>query len=449
MLPQKFSLCSTVILRSEPQYYDSYTAFNYKTVQTKALTEAESKALAHIYEKPADLEEIAVESGMKQKDCEKFLKKMTKLGYIQLNADTQMVKPPRKIKVNPEHYKRFSIPFLSAPASIDFFITSRCNLSCAHCFANRSQQEKTDLPLKDIDSVLNQLEQMGVLEVRITGGEPLLHREITKILQLLGEKRVRKVLLTNGTLLSEEIVLVLKASGITPTVSLDDSEAEEHDHFRGVKGSHERTLEGLKLLQKHGVQYGINCCLNQKNIDRYQNIINLAAKYGASRIALLDLKPIGQMSNNPTWVPSDKDYQAIFKRLLVARAKNRKIEVSLDAFLHCYPMQESILLAKKGVVSCKAGISRLSIGSDGSIYPCNFVISDNRWNMGNIKNEPLADIWFSDKWRFFRGQTKLNTLSKCKDCKSLKYCNDFYCRLLPYTVYGDELSPPPKCNIDR
>ena len=445
MLLQKFSLSSTVILRSEPQYYGSYTAFNYKTVETKSLTEAESKALACIYEKPAELEEISLESGMKRKDCEKFLKQMAKSGYIQVNADAPEVKPSGKIKVNPELYKRFPIPFLSAPSSVDFFITSRCNLSCVHCFANREQQEKADLPLKDIDSVFSQLEQMGVLEVRITGGEPLLHREITRILQLFGKKKFRKVLLTNGTLLNEDIVLLLKASGIIPTVSLDDSEAEEHGHFRGVKGSHERTIEGLKLLQKHGVQYGINCCLNKKNLDRYQDIIDFASKYGCSRIALLDLKQIGQMSNNPQWVPSDKDYQAIFNRLLVAKAKNRKIEVSLDAFMHCYPMQESVLLAKKGIVSCKAGTSRLSIGSDGSIYPCNFAISDNHWNMGNIKNESLSDIWFSDKWLFFRGQTKLNTLRKCKDCKNLKRCNDFYCRLLPYAVYGDELSPPPKC----
>jgi radical SAM protein with 4Fe4S-binding SPASM domain len=227
--------------------------------------------------------------------------------------------------------------------------------------------------------------------------------------------------------------------------SVEFLEAARREGMSFVLGSREGTA-GL-MAEAYGQLTGRpGVCLSTLGPGS-TNLVNAVANAYLDRVPMLAIS--GQIENNPTWVPSDKDYQAIFKRLLVARAKNRKIEVSLNAFLHCYPMQESVLLAKKGIVSCKAGISRLSIGSDGSIYPCNFVISDNRWNMGNIKNEPLADIWFSDKWRFFRGQTKLNTLSKCKDCKSLKHCNDFYCRLLPYTVYGDELSPPPKCNIDR
>ncbi len=446
MLPQKFSLSSTVILRSEPQYYGSYTAFDWKRVETISLTEAELKALECIYAKQAEIEEISKESGMKRKDCEKFLKQMAKSGYIQVNSDLSKVKSPERVKVNPELYRKFPIPFLSAPASVDFFITSRCNLNCAHCFADKSQQEKADLPLNNIQSIFSQLEQMGVLEVRLTGGEPLLHQEITKILPIFGEKRFRKVLLTNGTLLNEDIVMMLKVSEIIPTVSLDDSEAEAHDLFTGAKGAFERTIEGLKLLQKHGVHYGINCCLNKRNLDRYEDIIDLAIKCGASRIAFLDLKQVGRMGNNPEWGPSDEEYQGIFNRLLVARAKNRKIEVSLDVFMHCYPMQESVLLAKKGIVSCKAGISRLSIGSEGSVYPCNFVLSDTRWNMGNIKRERLSDIWFSDKWLFFRGKTILSSLNVCKDCKKMKHCKDFYCRLLPYSVCGDPLSPPPKCH---
>ncbi len=445
MLPKQYTLCRNVILRSEPQYYDSYSAFNYKTVQTQALNGAEMKALRFIQFRSATVEEVSKASGINQRDCTKLLKEMLKTGFVQVNADPPKVPLPQKMAPAPEAYSHFPIPFLSAPASVDFFITGRCNLHCAHCFADKVQRQNADLSLRDVDSILCQLERMGVLEVRISGGEPLLHGDITAILRLLGEKRFRVALLTNGTLLTEEIVLALKAANITPTVSLDDSLPEEHDLFRGVKGAHERTLEGLKLLKKHGIEYGINCCLNKKNLGRYQDIIDLAAKYGASRIALLDLKPIGRMNSNAEWMPTNSDYEDTLKRLFVARAKNRKIEVSVDAFLHCYPMQESVALAKRGTVSCRAGISRLSIGCDGGVYPCNFVVSDLRWKMGSLAEESLEQIWFSPNWLFFRGQTKLGSLRKCGDCKDLKRCNDFYCRLLPYAVSGDELDAPPKC----
>jgi radical SAM protein with 4Fe4S-binding SPASM domain len=201
----------------------------------------------------------------------------------------------------------------------------------------------------------------------------------------------------------------------------------------------------MTLLQKHGVMYGINCCLNKKNLNRIQDIIDLSTEYGASRIAFLDLKPIGRMRNNTEWLPSNAEYEAALKKLFVARAKNPEIEVSVDAYLHCYPMQESVALAKKGVVSCRAGISRASIGYDGTVYPCNLVVGDPRWAMGNLKEASLEQIWFMPKWLFFRGQTKIGDLKDCGGCKNRGGCLDLYCRLLPYAATGDVYSAHLKC----
>ncbi|HSV49420.1 MAG TPA: radical SAM protein [Candidatus Acidoferrales bacterium] len=439
----KYSLSPHVILRFEPQYYGSYSAFNYKTVKSQTLTAEEIRVLKYIQTKPAVSQEITQETNMNEKGCERFLKEMQKQGFVQIN--TQPTASAPQTQVNPDFYSRFPIPFLSAPATIDFFITSRCNLHCAHCYADKKEHQASNYPLTAIEAVFDQLEQLGVLEVRISGGEPLLHKGILQILGLMGKKRFRKILLTNGTLLTEETVMALKDSGITPTISLDDCIPEAHDQFRGGTGAHARTINGLALLQKHGVEYGINSCLNKNNLNRYQDIINLCIKYGAARITLLDLKPTGRMRNNTQWMPTHEEYSALLKKLFVARAKNRKIDVSVDTFLHCYPMQESVALVKKGIVSCRAGVSRLSIDSDGSIYPCNFVVGDPRWVMGNLKEQSLEQIWFSQKWLFFRGQTTLKDLKTCGDCKKRKDCVDLYCRLLPYEAVGDEYGVSQRC----
>jgi radical SAM protein with 4Fe4S-binding SPASM domain len=286
---------------------------------------------------------------------------------------------------------------------------------------------------------------MGVFEVRINGGEPLSHREIRRILPNLKQRRFRKVMLTNGTLLDEETALLLKESGIIPTVSLDDSVAEGHDLFRGVKGSFERTIEALKILRKHRVPFGINCCLHKNNLCRYEDVIDLAVEHGACRIAFLDLKPVGRMRNHRDWVPSYGDYEELMKYLEAARIRHKGIDVSLDVFTHCFPMRESVLEARKGYVSCYAGKTRLSIDSAGLVYPCNLVLSDPQWIMGDTREEKMWDIWFSEKWSFFRGKVKINDLRKCKSCKNLKKCDDFYCRLLPYSSDGDLFGPHPKC----
>jgi radical SAM protein with 4Fe4S-binding SPASM domain len=445
-LPKRYSLDAKVILRSEPQYYKTYAAFDYNRVSTELLTEDEYKILDYICARSSDANEISKESDTNEEKCEKFLNRMSRLGYVQVNADSFRVRLPERVKADSTLYERFVLPFLSAPTSVDLFITSRCNLNCAHCFSGSEDHGVHELSVEEIESILDQLETLGVLELRINGGEPLLHPRINEILMTLKPRRFRKVILTNGTQLDEEKARLLKESEATPTISVDDSSAEGHDLFRGVKGSFQRTIEALKLLQKHGVEYGINCCLHKRNLSNHRKIIDLAVSYGARRIAFLDLKPSLEMKRNIEWMPSYREYQEVLPELIVDRIRYaRKIDVALDTFLICRPLEESVKEARRGYVCCQAGRSRLSIDSNGSIYPCNLVISDPRWNMGNIRTHSISESWFSNRWSFFRGEVRTSELKKCKDCKKLVECTDFYCRLHPYLVNGDPYGPHPKC----
>ena len=446
-MSRRYSLSSSVVLRSEPQYYNTYAAFDYRRVRTEFLKEEEYRVLEYIYDRFADLSEISKEADVKYDSCEDFLKRMIRSGYVQLAADSFKVKPPERVKVVSSVYEKFPLPFLSAPTSIDVFVTSRCNLSCVHCFSSREEETINELSADELKSIFDQLEKLGVFEVRINGGEPFLHPEICEILRDLGGRRFRKVILTNGTLLDEEKVNLLKDSEVVPTVSLDDSEVEAHDLFRGVKGSFKRTVEALRLLRKNGVQYGINCCLHRRNLDRYRKIIKLAVDCGAYRIAFLDLKISDRMKRNAAWLPSYDEYQKAMYGLMIAKIRyRRKIDVALDVFLHCRNLEESIQEAKRGYVSCQAGKNRLSIDSEGSVYPCNMALSDPKWSMGNIRNERISDSWFSEKWLFFRGGVKISDLNKCRDCKKLMKCEDFYCRLTPYITNGNAFAPHPKCS---
>jgi radical SAM protein with 4Fe4S-binding SPASM domain len=419
-------------------------AFEYVKTQTEFIDEDEFNILQFLCGRAADVEEVARKTKISRGKCAKFLKRALEAELVLRRESAAGPFPSERAEIKREFFSRFPIPFLSAPSSVDVFVTSRCNLKCVHCFS--ATQQPTDLSLENLKSIFDQLEQMRVLEVRINGGEPLLHQSIGKILQMLENRRFRKVILTNGTLLSDEIAKQLKKSNITPTVSLDDSNATGHDIFRGVDGTFEKTLAGLKILQTNQVQYGVNCCLHAKNLSKIANIINLASDRGACRIAFLNLKHLGRMNTHKEWMPSQAEYEATLARLLMAKAKHRKIDVALDVFLSCPVLSESVLEAKKGFISCRAGRTMMSIFSDGSVYPCNAVVGDPKWRMGNLKNETLSDIWFSKNWAFFRGAVKTNDLTKCRSCKEMKTCKDFYCRLLPYATTGDPFGPSQKCS---
>ena len=395
--------------------------------------------------KPADVSEVSKNSGMGYHKCEDFLERMSKLGFIRMDADSAKIKRLRINQSNPERFQKFPLPFLSAPTSVDIFLTSRCNLDCVHCFSSTEDRTIHEMPTNQLRSIFEQLEILGVFEVRINGGEPFLHPGIREILMDLKERSFRKVILTNGTLLDEEMANLLKTAEVVPTVSLDDSEANTHDLFRGSKGSFNRTVGALKLLQRLKIQYGINCCLHKRNLSRSNEIIDFAIKYGACRISFLDLKITGRIRNHLQWIPSYDEYQRAILDLMLSRIRyRRKIDVTLDTFLRCPPLRESVQEARRGYVSCQAGKNRLSIDSTGSVYPCNLVLSDPRWTMGDTRKDRISDIWFSDKWLFFRG-LRISSLNKCGDCTKLYRCSDFYCRLLPYIATGNPFDPHPKC----
>ncbi|MEM3078648.1 MAG: hypothetical protein QXR38_04035, partial [Nitrososphaerales archaeon] len=102
-MSQKFSLNSSVILRSEPQYYGTYAAFDYRRVRTEFLKEEEFRALESIYDEPADVKTISKKVGMDYERCERFLKRMTKSRFIKAGIDNQN-KPPERVKVDPKLY---------------------------------------------------------------------------------------------------------------------------------------------------------------------------------------------------------------------------------------------------------------------------------------------------------------------------------------------------------
>jgi len=440
----KYILDSHVILRSEPQYYNTYAAFHWEKAETHLLEEETYRLLHRIYSKPLKIKEISRSLGLDIQDCKKIIAEMMECGFVKGHAPEEEFRAPERVDVDPELFGDFKVPFPSAPISIDVFITSRCNLRCRHCFSS-SGERREDLPFEDFIKILDELEGLGVFEVRLNGGEPLIHPRIKDILHALSKRRLRRVMITNGTLLNQENVELLKKSRTIPTVSLDDSRPEGHDGFRGVKGAFERTLRGMSLLQKEGVTYGINTCLHKRNLKRVGEIIDLAASYGASRIALLDLKNVGKMREHDNLIPSPEAYRRAAIGLNILKSVTQEIEVSLDLYMHCNPLRESKEELKKGYVTCSAGNTNLSIDSDGGIYPCNIVLSDPKWHMGNIRDNNLKDLWFSKKWNFFRGGVKLKDLEHCRNCPDIDECKDVFCRLYPYVENGDLYSIHPYC----
>lgn len=157
---------------------------------------------------------------------------------------------------------------------LELQITARCNLRCGHCYIGPSEDQ--ELSLGQLRPVLREFEYMQGLRLLITGGEPLLHREFRGINDSLPDYAFRKVLFTNGVLLTEEVIRSLKVDEVQ--VSIDGLEPG-HDSLRG-RGTFGRTLEGLRMLRDAGFDVSISTMVHPGNLGEFDGMETLFHNLG-------------------------------------------------------------------------------------------------------------------------------------------------------------------------
>jgi radical SAM protein with 4Fe4S-binding SPASM domain len=210
----------------------------------------------------AFLRRCADKDGCSCAGCEaEFLQYALKEGIL-TEQGVWMERPP--LRKSPEPSLRY----------LEFQITTRCNLRCKHCYIG--SQEEAELPVEKIGRVLVDFEKMQGLRVLITGGEPLLHRNFTEINELLPRYAFRKILFTNGILLSRESVKSLAVDEIQ--VSIDGLE-RGHDALRG-KGTFKRALKTVESIRGTGLCVSISTMIHSQNLDDFDGMEKLFRALG-------------------------------------------------------------------------------------------------------------------------------------------------------------------------
>lgn len=169
-----------------------------------------------------------------------------------------------------------------------------CNMSCSHCFTNKSQDI---LKKEDYYHIIDEVYDMGLFVLYYTYGEPLYCPFFFEIVDYARAKGIVQVLMTNGYLVDEKMAYKIKQSGIAKVfVSLDHSDKEKHDENRGVKGAGEAAVRALKYLNGIGVNCGIATTVTEKNVECLEKIENLASTLNIKTISFLRERRNGMIS---------------------------------------------------------------------------------------------------------------------------------------------------------
>lgn len=191
---------------------------------------------------------------------------------------------------------------ISAPVLNGFYVylTAGCNLACQHCWLAPKYQTNGNtgghLEVDLLRQALDEAIPLGLTNVKLTGGEPLLHPDFIEIVDLVSERELGLFIETNGTLLTPDLAHYLKHNSTMyfMSVSLDGANAQTHDKFRGVKGSFDKTCNAVRMLVDEGVRPQVIMSIHNENVDQMEELVQLAFSLGAGSVKFNLVQPAGR-----------------------------------------------------------------------------------------------------------------------------------------------------------
>lgn len=279
-------------------------------------------------------------------------------------------------------------------ASVFFHITSRCNLSCAHCYL--AGWADGDLPASLILRILDEMRKQGSEGVTFSGGEPLLHPDLKTILDhAAGSLKVR--LLTNGTLIDREWADFLAETVSSVQISVDGSTSGVHDAIRG-KGTFEKALRAVECLQDAGLSERITLATTvmKQNLGDLPAIIHLAERLGVATLRFLPLRLSGRAKAQWELVGSGlriEDYEEFYRYVFSLR-ESRPYSVAVSCGLSGFLLK----LDEGGTGDecwCTVG-KKLVIDARGDIYPC-VLLMGGEFRLGNAFRQSLVKVIGSER----------------------------------------------------
>lgn len=321
---------------------------------------------------------------------------------------------------------------------ISWNTTNACNLNCPHCYRDASKALPDELTTSEAKAMLQQISEAGFMIMIFSGGEPLLRDDIFELVEHAKGLGLRPVFGTNGTLLNRETVKRLKESGAAAMgISLDSTDAEKHDCFRGVPGSFDKTMEGMKNCREAGLRFQIHTTVMDWNYDEIEQITDLAIESGATAHHIFFLVPTGRAAHLASGIMKAEKYEELLERIM-----DRQKEVPIELKPTCAP-QFMRIAKQKGMNmrftrGCIAGIAYCLIGPTGNVQPCAYL----DMNLGNVREIPFTEIWRNNE--VFKELRTMEYSGSCGRCDYKDVCGGCRARAAYYHK-GDYMASEPWC----
>ena len=326
------------------------------------------------------------------------------------------------------------------PTTLVAELTHRCPLHCPYCSNPLAlARRESELATEEWERVLTEARALGVLQLGLSGGEPLVRRDLEEIVAHAHGLGLYSTLVTSALGLTEARVLALRDAGLEHIqISFQDAQAGPAERIAGTK-SWDAKLRAAAWARASGMAFTVNVVLHRQNLDHLEEIIALAARLGADRLELANTQYYGwALENRDALLPTREQLaraEAIVDRAARAHRGTMRILYVLPDYFSEFPKP------------CQGGWGRvyLVVAPDGKVMPCHAASQITSLAFDDVRARSLEWIWNeSAAFTAFRGEGWMR--APCATCER-RTQDHGGCRCQAFAITGDARRTDPVCSL--
>ncbi len=330
---------------------------------------------------------------------------------------------------------------LELPLAVLAEVTHRCPLQCPYC-SNPLELTRAGAELSTAEwrNVIDQLAEIGVLQLHFSGGEPLVRKDLVEFVRHAAQAGLYTNLITSAVLLDAAKAAALAEAGLNHVqISLQGSESESADRICGLPGAHAKKLAAARLVREAGLPLTVNAVMHRQNLAQLPAIIDLAVELGAGRLEVAHVQYYGWALKNRAALIPTLDQLDEATRIVEGAAERLRGVLVIDYVIPDYYAERP----KK----CMGGWARqfFNIAPDGKVLPCHAAASLTGLSFDSVRDHAIRWIWQeSPALRRYRGSDWMS-----EPCRSCEYREIDWggCRCQAFALTGAAENTDPACAL--